>query len=283
MRYRDLLQFDPIETVIQLRDADQEKTARRLVETYVISDRMADQLAHVVIPQLQFLSPRDNKGVLIVGNYGTGKSHLMAVVSAVAEHPDLDLRVPERLFDRAVRLAIALHDAGKLQVEWQEWARAYQKRVVGEEPPFLVAHTLSETEEHRKIARQIRPKRPHHAGEGALSGAKILWEALDGRNNRELYRATVMAIARHHTPRLDDAQPFKLDPGARAAMAGALAAVGGETWRDWASSLIMEQEAPLLEKRLLKTPPEDHWIWWLVYFLIVRAVRLADGRSQKER
>jgi len=89
MRYRDLVQFDPIETVIQLRDADQEKTARRLVETYVISDRMADQLANVVIPQLQFLSPRDNKGVLIVGNYGTGKSHLMAVVSAVAEYADL--------------------------------------------------------------------------------------------------------------------------------------------------------------------------------------------------
>jgi hypothetical protein len=89
MRYRDLVQFEPIETVIQLRDADQETAARGLVQTYVISDRMADQLAHVVIPQIQFLGPRDNKGVLIVGNYGTGKSHLMSVVSAVAEYPDL--------------------------------------------------------------------------------------------------------------------------------------------------------------------------------------------------
>lgn len=89
MRYRDLFQFEPIETVIQLRDADWEDAAHHLVQTYVISDRMADQLANVVIPQLQFLAPRDNKGVLIVGNYGTGKSHLMAVVSAMAEHPDL--------------------------------------------------------------------------------------------------------------------------------------------------------------------------------------------------
>ncbi|HUV89856.1 MAG TPA: DUF6079 family protein [Anaerolineae bacterium] len=89
MRYRDLVQFDPIETVIQLRDADREEAAHRLVQTYVISDRMADQLANVVIPQLQFLSPRDNKGVLIVGNYGTGKSHLLAVVSAVAEYANL--------------------------------------------------------------------------------------------------------------------------------------------------------------------------------------------------
>ena len=97
MRYRELVQFEPIETVIQLRDADQEAAARDLVQTYVISDRMADQLAHVVIPQLQFLRPRDNKGVLVVGNYGTGKSHLMAIVSAVAEHPALapDLDHPD--------------------------------------------------------------------------------------------------------------------------------------------------------------------------------------------
>ena len=89
MKYRDLVQFEPIESVVQLRDADEEAEARHLVETYVISDRMADQLANVVIPQLQFLSPRDDKGVLIVGNYGTGKSHFMAVVSAVAEYADL--------------------------------------------------------------------------------------------------------------------------------------------------------------------------------------------------
>ena len=38
---------------------------------------------------MQFPTPRDNEGVLVVGNYGTGKSHLMSVVSAVAEYPGL--------------------------------------------------------------------------------------------------------------------------------------------------------------------------------------------------
>ena len=88
MRYRDLVQFEPIETVIQLRDADQQNIAAHLVKTYVVSDRMADQLTNLVIPQLQFDRPQDNKGVLIVGNYGTGKSHLMSVISAVAEFPE---------------------------------------------------------------------------------------------------------------------------------------------------------------------------------------------------
>ena len=49
---------------------------------------MAEQLIDLVVPQLQFESPKDNKGVLVVGNYGTGKSHLMSVISALAEYPD---------------------------------------------------------------------------------------------------------------------------------------------------------------------------------------------------
>src|SRR5262249_52853172 len=89
MKYSDLIQFEPIETVVQLREADIEADARRLVETFVISDRMAELLGDVVFPQLQFSKPVDNKGILVVGNYGTGKSHLMAIVSAIAEHAGL--------------------------------------------------------------------------------------------------------------------------------------------------------------------------------------------------
>ncbi|MBN2547931.1 MAG: hypothetical protein JXB15_02140 [Anaerolineales bacterium] len=88
MLYRDLVQFEPIETVIQLRDANQQSIANHLVKTYVVSDRISDQLTNLVIPQLQFDRPQDNKGVLIVGNYGTGKSHLMSVISAAAEFSD---------------------------------------------------------------------------------------------------------------------------------------------------------------------------------------------------
>ena len=89
MKYGDLIQFGPIESVVQLRDADIATAARQLVETYVISEEMAERLVELVIPQLQFEQPTDNKGLLVVGNYGTGKSHLMSVISALAENPDL--------------------------------------------------------------------------------------------------------------------------------------------------------------------------------------------------
>lgn len=85
MRYGDLIQFEPIESVIQLLDANRPDEARKLVATYVISDDMAERIAKQMIPQLSFDASVDHKGVLVVGNYGTGKSHLMSVLSLVAE------------------------------------------------------------------------------------------------------------------------------------------------------------------------------------------------------
>ena len=89
MKYGDLIQFEPIESVVQLRDADEATAARQFVQTYVISEEMAEKLVSLVIPQLQFDQPMDNKGLLVVGNYGTGKSHLMSVISALAEDENL--------------------------------------------------------------------------------------------------------------------------------------------------------------------------------------------------
>ena len=89
MKYGELIQFDPIETVVQLRDADKSTAAKRLVGTYVISDDMAEKVSGLAIRNLQFEAPEDNRGLLIVGNYGTGKSHLMSVISALAENEAL--------------------------------------------------------------------------------------------------------------------------------------------------------------------------------------------------
>jgi CRISPR-associated endonuclease/helicase Cas3 len=183
------------------------------------------------------------------------------------------------LLERAVRLVLALHDVGKLQVEWQQWAANYQERVAGTKPPFLMAHTQSETEEHRRIARAIRPSRPKHAGEGACASARILWEALDGRNHRDLYLAAVTAIACHHSPWLREAGSFRLHPDARQVLVDAMMAVGATEAEEWVQWLITEQEAPDLGKRLLPPPPP--WQGWLFYFILARILRLCDGMSQE--
>ncbi len=111
MKYRDLIQFDPIETVVQLQDANKASAAEQLVKSYVISDEMALRFTQSIIPQLQYQKPADNKGLLIVGNYGTGKSHLMSVISSLAE----DAELANHLKHEAVRSAIE-PIAGKFKV-----------------------------------------------------------------------------------------------------------------------------------------------------------------------
>ena len=103
MKYSDLVHFEPIESVIQLEQADSPAAMRQLVQTFVISKRMAEQLCDLVIPNLQLEPPADNKGVLVVGNYGTGKSHLLSVLSGLAEHPDMANVVKENDVAKAAK------------------------------------------------------------------------------------------------------------------------------------------------------------------------------------
>ena len=88
MKYSELIKFDPIESVIQLTAANDSNEAVNLVKSYVMSDGMAEQIKRNMLSQLSLDDVVDNKGVLLVGNYGTGKSHLMSVISANVESID---------------------------------------------------------------------------------------------------------------------------------------------------------------------------------------------------
>ncbi len=92
MKYADLIQpAEPLETVKQIRESETLEAARRDVETFVISERMAEQLATVVLPALRFdqFGDTKKKGIFIVATYGTGKTHLMSTIAGVAEYAEL--------------------------------------------------------------------------------------------------------------------------------------------------------------------------------------------------
>lgn len=106
MKYRSVIAFDPIKSVIELLDAGELDKAEHLVHTYVISDEMANRLTEIVIPQLRFDQPADNHGLFVVGDYGTGKSHLMSVIAAVAEYEEIVSQVRnEEVATAASRIA----------------------------------------------------------------------------------------------------------------------------------------------------------------------------------
>ena len=111
MKYSELISFNPIEDVIQLTAANDKAKAEEYVKTYVMSDKMAESLQAPVIDQLQMEEVVDNKGVLIVGNYGTGKSHLMSVISSVAMDADNLKYLQNQKFAKATECI-----AGKFEV-----------------------------------------------------------------------------------------------------------------------------------------------------------------------
>ena len=101
--YGDLVQFEPLMEIKQLTLANQLDVARQDVATFVVSDDMRQSLAGILVPHLRFDTGGAHKGLFMVATYGTGKTHLMSVVSAVAEHAEL---LPE-LADEGARDVLA--------------------------------------------------------------------------------------------------------------------------------------------------------------------------------
>lgn len=193
------------------------------------------------------------------------------------------LEVPEAQLWQALNLVFALHDIGKLQQAWQAWAWEYQRRI-GQPLPedhCLVAHTYSDgSEEHRQAARaaQRKYKKPNHAGEGAHASVPLTYEVLE---DEFLARAVVTAIARHHSPWVENAHGYQMHPRAQEALAAALATV--DLPEGWAARLHPASEAPDLVDYLLDWPEprgtdELWWAWWL-YYLLVRPLRIVDGMA----
>lgn len=117
MKYSELISFKPIESTIQLLETADKKVAQDMVQTYVMSDTMADNLKATVIDQLQMEEVIDNKAVMIVGNYGTGKSHLMSVIAAIATDADNIDYVQNKKFGKDMEIVAGKFEVLRLKVD----------------------------------------------------------------------------------------------------------------------------------------------------------------------
>ena len=87
MKYRDILQFEPITDVIQLDKLVSDDYRKDIIRTFVYPDYFVETIIPEIIRNLKF-GERNQKGIQIIGNYGTGKSHLMSLVSLIAENDE---------------------------------------------------------------------------------------------------------------------------------------------------------------------------------------------------
>ena len=192
MKYRDLIQFEPVESVIQLREADDRTKAENLVSTYVISDRMADVLLHRILPSLDQGNIDENSGLFIVGNYGTGKSHLMSVVSAVAEHRDLSSMlthpaVAEGLEPIAGHFKVIRQEFGYTKMPLRDVVFSYLETGLSQMGVIFHFPSMEETPNSKDpLAAMMAEFHQRYPDHGLLIVVDELLDYLRGRTEREL-------------------------------------------------------------------------------------------------
>ncbi len=89
MKYKELLNFEPITEVVKFSRTSESDYQKALVKTFVFSETFKNHLIPLMIRNLDFNHSGESFGLQVVGNYGTGKSHLMSLVSLLAENADL--------------------------------------------------------------------------------------------------------------------------------------------------------------------------------------------------
>lgn len=220
------------------------------------------------------------------------QSRLHGDTRYIARQFERALQLPVGAIDQAIRLAIACHDIGKLGNGWQQWALDWQALLVKTYPQqaeryqaqkYPFAHTDSEGREHRELAKQLATKRPRHACESAALAAWLIGQSI---GDKRLQRATVAAIARHHNATSQEYSPITLIPNAQTYVEETLELVRhGQSWAyDLANLDVGLSRTDKLDKEEEMTLPNgDNDLEVLLYFLIVRVLRLADTRSFRYR
>jgi CRISPR-associated endonuclease/helicase Cas3 len=258
---------------------------------------------------------KDKKRRDISGKQGSYVEHISGLMRAyrfsvqhefgwIAQRLEHALDLPTGQLDLALRLAIACHDIGKLSMGWQHWAHAWQKLLVRkrgdgyrvQEGRAWLAKTdrLDPREWHieQEWQRELGIKRPYHSGEGAIASlaflgnriADVLTDAQKREGGLALWRATISAIARHHSPTAKSHLAVAWDPNALTAINEALTACGLPSDTGKQIDLRQRGQADIPKDYLLK-PDSNTEInicaTWLG-FALVRALRLCDQRAERD-
>ena len=207
--------------------------------------------------------------------------------------------------DQAIQLAIATHDLGKLDHNWQRWARDWQRLLFEKtdwaeqyrEPnaTIFLAKTNYDylSKEQREWKKEIPYRRPPHACESVTVGKTMLKLSLGITNANSpkmaVLRAICAAIAHHHTTQAHEYGATQIAPEALVSIQRALDGVRREsTWTYDLSQLKLNFEKgdlfPSNVSRGAFTLPDvvsgsrELLETWLA-FILVRALRLADQRA----
>ena len=192
--------------------------------------------------------------------------------------------VPMDTFSRLVRATIAGHDAGKLADDWRRWVEVWQ-REYKQRPASATtfyAHTDYDgtSDRAKQAALNARMPRPTHAAEGARTIAEAL------AFPEELARAVYTAIVRHHSPATDKVNAFRISPPAVVELERVFTEVTGEPWEASRRQAVQDAAQVVATEPIfgeLTHPNSMHTHHFLIYLLLVRALRISDQQALARR
>ncbi len=169
MKYKDLIQFEPINEVVKLERSQEKDYKENLVKTFVFSNAYREALIPTICRTLDYSAAQEGFGLQIVGNYGTGKSHLMSLISILAEDVKMmEMVNEESVFSHLEKIAgkyrVLRFELGHSQSLWEIITfkiEAYLKEL-GVEYSFKGDESFSYQERLRKMMAAFEIKHPDY-------------------------------------------------------------------------------------------------------------------------
>ena len=180
---RDLIQFEEVTDVIQLRKPGDEE---EIVSKYVISDALRGHLLYM----FQQMTSDTHRSFNVVGNYGTGKSHFLKFVAVLLEHPELralvrDPQVRQAALDFPRRFAVvrfecpAAKEVPLRRIFYDEVQEQLEERYGIETGQVDLERDYDNKENVRRIVGQVK------AGDPTLGLVAIIDELSDFLKQKE--------------------------------------------------------------------------------------------------
>ncbi|MBI5967914.1 MAG: hypothetical protein HY882_08675 [Deltaproteobacteria bacterium] len=84
LRVGDLIEIPEIKTVIQLKDLQESKLRRMILDSFVVTAEVSKSLEMI----LTSLSRPEGRGAFLKGHFGSGKSHFLSMLSLLLRYPE---------------------------------------------------------------------------------------------------------------------------------------------------------------------------------------------------
>lgn len=187
--------------------------------------------------------------------------------------------------ERIILLACALHDAGKLSMQWQGAMQLWQKFSDPNAEPFVrglpLAHTTYNSKKDWKKMQDLKIQKGPHAAEGAYAVLPIIINGCQSQFDKNVDLdntavAIMAAIARHHGPRTSNLRQSRLIPEAKKVLSDAIEQLDMDLG-DPNISDTPDQDTIDTFKDYLRTSQIEQGLF--LYWLSVRILRLADQRA----